>query len=94
MANSSLISGWFDFLMTRSFVDRSLITFGTALMVGVICGVILWDVLPGQLGVSQEEHRFGVYAGAAAALTVRTHIHTRTSVASSWSKAPLSAFLA
>lgn len=75
MANSSLIFGWFDFLMARCFVDRSLITFGTAMVVGVLYGIILRGDLPGQPGVSQEEHRFGANAGAAAALTVRMHVH-------------------
>lgn len=61
---SGLIFGWFDFLMARCFADRSVITFGTALVFGVLFGVILRGVLPGQRGVSQEEHRFGAYAGA------------------------------
>ena len=48
---SGLVFGWFGFLVTRGFVDRSLITLGAAL-VGVLYGSILWGVLLGQPSVS------------------------------------------
>jgi len=73
---SGLVFGWFGFLVMRGFVDRSLITLGAALAVGVLYGSILWGVLPGQPGVSWEAHLFGVVAGVAAAFLVRTHVHT------------------
>ena len=72
---SGLVFGWFGFLVVRGLVDRSLITLGAALVVGVLFGSILWGVLPGQPGVSWEAHLFGAIAGAAAALLVRTHVH-------------------
>jgi membrane associated rhomboid family serine protease len=72
---SGLVFGWFGFLVVRGLVDRSLITLGAALVVGVLYGSILWGVLPGQLGVSWEAHFFGAVAGATAALLVRTHVH-------------------
>lgn len=72
---SGLVFGWFGFLVTRGFVDRSLITLGATLAVGVLYGSILWGVLPGQPGVSWEAHLFGAVAGAAAALLIRTHVH-------------------
>jgi membrane associated rhomboid family serine protease len=72
---SGLVFGWFGFLVARGFVDRSLIPLGAALVVGVLYGSILWGVLPGQPGVSWEAHLFGAFAGAAAALLVRTHVH-------------------
>ena len=72
---SGLVFGWFGFLVTLGFVDRSLITLGSALVVGVLYGSILWGVLPGQPGVSWEAHLFGAIAGAAAALLVGTHVH-------------------
>lgn len=62
---SGLVFGWFGFLVTRGFVDRSLITLGAALVVGVLYGSTLWGVLPGQPGVSWEAHLFGAIAGAA-----------------------------
>jgi membrane associated rhomboid family serine protease len=72
---SGLAFGWFGFLVVRGLVDRSLITLGAALVVGVLYGSILWGVLPGQPGVSWEAHLFGAIAGAAAAVLVRTHVH-------------------
>lgn len=56
---SGLVFGWFGFLVVRGLVDRSLITLGAALVVGVLYGSILWGVLPGQPGVSWEAHLFG-----------------------------------
>lgn len=72
---SGLVFGWFGFLMTRGFVDRSLITLSAALVVGVLYGSILWGVLPGQPGVSWEAHLFGAVLGAATVFPVRTHFH-------------------
>ena len=72
---SGLVFGWFGFLVVRGIVDRSLITLGAAMLVGVLYGSILWGVLPGQPGVSWEAHLFGALAGAAAAVLVRTHVH-------------------
>lgn len=72
---SGLIFGWFGFLMTRGLMDRSPVTLGAALLVGVLYGSMLWGVLPDQPGVSWEAHLFGVIAGAAAAYLVRTHVH-------------------
>jgi membrane associated rhomboid family serine protease len=56
-------------------VDRSLITLGAALVVGVLYGSILWGVVSGQPGVSWEAHLFGAIAGAAAAFLIRTQVH-------------------
>ena len=72
---SGLIFGWFGFLIARGLVDRSPITLGAALVVGVFYGSILWGVLPGQPGVSWEAHLFGAIAGAGAAFLIRTHVH-------------------
>jgi len=72
---SGLVFGWFGFLVARGFVDRSPITLGAALVVGLLYGSILWGVLPGQPGVSWEAHLFGALAGAAAAFLVRTKVH-------------------
>ena len=72
---SGLVFGWFGFLVARGLVDRSPVTFGAALVVGLAYGSILWGVLPGQPGVSWEAHLFGALAGAAAALAVRTRVH-------------------
>lgn len=72
---SGLIFGWFGFLIARGLVDRSPITLGPTLVVGVLYGSILWGVLPGRPGVSWEAHLFGAIAGAGAAFLIRTHVH-------------------
>jgi membrane associated rhomboid family serine protease len=72
---SGLVFGWFGFLVARGLVDRSPVTLGTALLVGVLYGSILWGILPGQPGVSWEAHLFGAIAGAVAAIIVRTNVH-------------------
>jgi len=72
---SGLVFGWFGFLMARGLIDRSPVTLGAAMLVGVLYGSLLWGVLPGQPGVSWEAHLFGAIAGAAAAFIVQTHVH-------------------
>lgn len=72
---SGLVFGWFGFLLSRGFIDRSLITLGVAAVVGVIYGTMVWGVLPGRPGVSWEAHLFGAIAGGVAALLVRTNVH-------------------
>ncbi len=39
---SGLVFGWFGFLVARGLLDRSLITLGAALVVGVLYSSILW----------------------------------------------------
>lgn len=72
---SGLVFGWFGFLISRGLVDRSPVTLGAAILVGLIYGSIVWGVLPGQPGVSWEAHLFGAIAGVVAALVIRTHVH-------------------
>ena len=72
---SGLVFGWYGFLVARGLVDRSPITLGAALVVGVLYGSLLWGVFPGQPSVSWEAHLFGAIAGAVAASLVRTHVH-------------------
>ena len=72
---SGLVFGWFGFLTVRGLVDRSPVTLGAALVVGVLYGAMIWGVLPGRAGVSWEAHLFGFVAGAAAAWLIRTHVH-------------------
>lgn len=72
---SGLVFGWFGFLVARGLVDRSPITLGAAIAVGVLYGSLIWGVLPGQTGVSWEAHLFGAIAGIAAALLIRSNVH-------------------
>ena len=73
---SGLVFGWFGFLVMRGLIDRSLVTLGAAVLVGLLYGALIWGVLPGQAGMSWEAHLFGFSAGAAAASLIRTHVHT------------------
>ena len=73
---SGLVFGWFGFLITRGLVDRSPVTLGASVLVGVLYGSIIWGVLPGQPGVSWESHLFGAIAGAAAAFLIRAPLHS------------------
>ncbi len=72
---SGLVFGWFGFLITRGLVDRSPVTLGASVLVGLFYGSIIWGVLPGQPGVSWEAHLFGAIAGTAAAFLLRGHVH-------------------
>jgi membrane associated rhomboid family serine protease len=72
---SGLVFGWFGFLITRGLVDRSPVTLGAAVLVGLVYGSIIWGVFPGQPGISWEAHLFGAVAGAAAAFMIRAHVH-------------------
>jgi membrane associated rhomboid family serine protease len=72
---SGLVFGWLGFLVARGLVDRSPVTLGAAALVGGLYGALLWGVLPGRSGVSWEAHLFGMLAGAAAAVLIRTHVH-------------------
>lgn len=72
---SGLVFGWFGFLVARGIIDRSPVTLGASILVGVLYGSLIWGVLPGQPGVSWEAHLFGALAGIAAAVMIRTHVH-------------------
>lgn len=72
---SGLVFGWFGFLITRGLIDRSPVTLGASVLVGVSYGSLLWGVLPGQPGVSWEAHLFSAIAGAAAAYLIRANVH-------------------
>lgn len=81
---SGLVFGWFGFLTSRGLVDRSPVTLGAAILVGLIYGSIVWGVRPGQPGVSWEAHLFGAIAGAVAALVVRSHVHAPSIRGATW----------
>jgi membrane associated rhomboid family serine protease len=72
---SGLVFGWFGFLVARGLIDRSPVTLGAALLVGMLYGAMIWGVLPGRAGVSWEAHLYGALAGAAAAALIRTRVH-------------------
>lgn len=71
---SGLVFGWFGFLVTRGFIDRSFVTLASTALIGFVYASILWGVLPNQEGVSWEAHLFGAIAGVAAAFVVRKRV--------------------
>jgi membrane associated rhomboid family serine protease len=64
---SGVIFGYFGFLVSRAFFDRSVLSFSLALAVGLLYGSLIWGVLPTQYGISWEGHLFGFLGGIYAA---------------------------
>ncbi|MBD1842094.1 rhomboid family intramembrane serine protease [Cyanobacteria bacterium FACHB-63] len=64
---SGVIFGYFGFLLSRAYFERSALSIAMSLAVGLLYGGIIWGVLPGQLGISWEGHLFGFLSGIFAA---------------------------
>jgi membrane associated rhomboid family serine protease len=64
---SVLVFGYLGALLLRGFFDRSLVSLGVSLVVGMLYGGALWGLLPLRFGVSWEGHLFGFLGGALAA---------------------------
>ena len=60
---SSLIFGYFGFLVFRGFIKRSLVSMGISIFTIGVYGGIFWGIFPGVVGVSWEGHLFGFLAG-------------------------------
>ena len=69
---SSLVFGYFGYLLMRGYVERTPVAIIVALIVAATYGGLLYGVLPNQRGISWEGHLFGFLAGALAA---RWRIH-------------------
>ena len=72
---SSLVFGYFGYLVMRGFVERTPLALVIAVVVAVTYGGLLYGVLPNEKGVSWEGHLFGFLAGMLAA---RWRIHVNT----------------
>lgn len=64
---SGVIFGYLGFLLSRGYFERSIGSILGSILVGVLYGGLIWGVLPGQLGISWQEHLFGFIGGIVAA---------------------------
>ncbi len=64
---SSLIYGYFGFLLFRGYFERNIPSIALSLLVFFLYGSVIWGVLPGQPGISWQGHLFGFIGGVLAA---------------------------
>jgi len=64
---SGVVFGYFGFLLSRAYFERSALSIALSLAVGLLYGGIIWGVFPGQFGISWEGHMFGFLGGIYAA---------------------------
>ena len=64
---SILVFGWLVYLLARGFFARSATQILLAVALFMVCGGVLWGVLPSAPGISWEGHLFGALGGLAAA---------------------------
>ncbi len=67
---SSLIYGYFGFLLLRGYFERNIPSIALSLLVFFLYGSVIWGVLPGQPGISWQGHLFGFVGGALAARSI------------------------
>lgn len=64
---SGVIFGYFGFLVSRAYFERSALSIALSLTVGLLYGSLIWGVLPNQMQISWEGHLFGFIGGILAA---------------------------
>lgn len=64
---SSLIFGYFGFLLLRGYFERSPHSIFFSVIVAILYGGLLLGVVPGQVGISWQGHLFGFIGGGLAA---------------------------
>jgi len=60
---SSLIFGYFGFLVFRGLIKRSPVSLAISILTIAVYGGLLWGIFPGTPGVSWEGHFFGFLTG-------------------------------
>lgn len=77
---SVLVFGWLTFLLARGFFAHRAGQIVLAVVLFVFWGGMLWQVLPGHIGISWQGHLFGALGGLLAArLVARADRPVRTS---------------
>lgn len=71
---STLIFGYFGFLLARVFYDRKPVTAIVSIVVAIVYGGLIWGVLPQGNHISWEGHLFGLIAGT---IVAKSTTHTR-----------------
>nr|WP_290227410.1 rhomboid family intramembrane serine protease [Trichocoleus desertorum] len=64
---SGVVFGYFGFLVSRGYFERSMVGIAVSLLVGTLYGSLIWGVLPIRNGISWEGHLFGFLGGLLAA---------------------------
>ena len=67
---SGVIFGYFGYLVTRAWFDRSIGSMVVSLLVIAMFGGMIWGISPIQRGISWEGHLFGLLAGVGTAWLV------------------------
>ena len=67
---SGVIFGYFGYLVTRAWFDRSIGSMVVSLLVVLMFGGMIWGISPIQKGISWEGHLFGLLAGVGTAWLV------------------------
>ena len=67
---SGVIFGYFGYLVTRAWFDRSIGSMVVSLLVIAMFGGMIWGVSPIQRGISWEGHLFGLLTGVGTAWLV------------------------
>lgn len=63
MGFSGVLFGYFSYVLTRGFFNKDPWSILIAVAVAFFYGSMIWDILPGQPGVSWEAHLFGFING-------------------------------
>lgn len=69
---SSLVFGYFGFLLLRGYFERSLFSILIAILVAIFYGGMLWGLFPQRPGISWEAHLLGFFGGVLAARFLST----------------------
>lgn len=64
---SGVVFGYFGFLLSRAYFERSALAIAISAAVGLLYGGLIWGVLPTRMGISWEGHLFGFVGGVLAA---------------------------